>query len=89
MWRRRAASSTGLVAAVSAISERDFAPVGCALAEAAVRSVGVVVVDIFAEQLFEGSAVPDEGPVAELAASGADPSFRVCVRDRGVGAGCQ
>src|SRR5205085_12164766 len=33
----------------------------------------VVALDILAEQLFEVSAVPDEGAVAEFAAYGADP----------------
>ena len=62
----------------------DFAPVGCALAEAAVRSVRVVVLDVLAQELFEVSAVPDEGAVAEFAADCADPPFRVRVRDRRV-----
>jgi len=62
-----------------------FCTVGCALAERAVGSVRVVVLDVVAEQLLELGAVPDQGAVAELAACGADPSFRVRVRDRRVG----
>ena len=61
---------------------------GCALTEAAVGSVRVVVLDVLAEELFELSVVPDEGAVAEFAAHGADPSFRVRVRDRACRAGC-
>ena len=56
--------------------------VGCALAEAAVGPVCVVVLDVLAQEPFELSAVPDEGAVEELAAHGADPPFRVGVRDR-------
>jgi hypothetical protein len=58
----------------------DVARVGCALAEAAVRSVRVVVLDVLDEELFEVAAVPDEGPVAEFAACGADPSVRFGIR---------
>jgi hypothetical protein len=61
----------------------DAAIVGCASVEAAVGPVGVVVLEVVAQELFELSAVPDEGAVEELAAHGADPSFRVCVGDRG------
>src|ERR1700704_6252326 len=56
----------------------DFARVGRALTEAAVRSVRVVVLDVLVEELFEVSVVTDEGPVAEFAACGTDPSFRIC-----------
>jgi hypothetical protein len=55
-----------------------------ALAEAAVWSVGVVVLDVLVEELFELPTVPDEGAVAEFASCGANPSFRVRVRDRRV-----
>ena len=65
----------------------NFGIVGRALAEAAVGSVGVVVLDVLGEELFELSAVPDEGAVAEFAAYGADPAFRVGVRDRRGGRG--
>ena len=58
--------------------------VGCALVKAAVRAVRVVVLDVFAQEPFELSVVPDQGPVAEFAPDGADPSFRVRVRDRRV-----
>ena len=51
----------------------NFGFVGCSLSEAAMRSVRVVVVDVFAEELVELSVVPDEGAVAEFAADGADP----------------
>jgi hypothetical protein len=53
----------------------DVAFVGCALAEAAVRSVRVVVLDVRAQELLQLSAVPDEGAVAQFAAYGADPAF--------------
>ena len=53
-----------------------------ALPEAAVGSVRVVVLDVLAQELFELAAVPDQGAVEELAAHGADPAFRVRVRDR-------
>jgi hypothetical protein len=49
--------------------------VGCALAEAAVRAIRVVVLEVFAEELLELVVVPDEGPVAEFAPDGADPAF--------------
>ena len=42
------------------------------------------MLDVLVEELFELSVVPDEGAVAELAADGADPAFRVGVRDRRV-----
>jgi hypothetical protein len=50
--------------------------------ERAVRAVPVVVLDVLAQQLFEVSLIPDEGPVAELATHGADPAFRERVGDR-------
>jgi len=60
----------------------DVAQVGCALSEAAVGSVGVVVLDVLAEESLEVRAVPDECAVEELAANSPDPSFGVAVRDR-------
>src|SRR5439155_26155035 len=36
-----------------------------------------------AQELFQLAAVPDEGAVAELAAHGTDPAFRIGVRDWG------
>jgi hypothetical protein len=62
----------------------SFGSVRCALTEAAVWSVRVVMLDVLDEELLEVSLVPDEGPVAEFAADGADPSFGVGVRDRRV-----
>jgi hypothetical protein len=59
----------------------DVAVARCALAEAAVRSVRVVVLDVLAQELFQLPAVPYEGAVEEPAAHGADPAFRVRVRD--------
>ena len=59
----------------------DHMIVGCALAERSVGSVGVVVLDVVGQELFELRAVPDEGPVAEFSAYGVDPSFRVGVCD--------
>ncbi len=59
----------------------DHAVVGCALAERPVGAVVVVMLDVVAQELFELASVPDEGAVEELAANGADPSFRVAVRD--------
>jgi len=59
----------------------NFCGVRCALAERTVGSVFVVVLEIFAEELFELLVVPDEGAVAEFAADGADPSFGLRVRD--------
>ena len=58
--------------------------VRCALAEPTVGSVLVVVLEVFAEELFALLVVPDERAVEELAADRADPSFRVRVRDRRV-----
>jgi hypothetical protein len=60
----------------------DFGIVWRAWAE---RAVGVVVLDVVVEELFELSAVPDDGAVTEFAAYGADPTFRVRVHDRRVG----
>ena len=55
---------------------RDVGPgVGWLLAEGPVRPVGVVVIDIFAENVAEMSPADDEDPVGALAA-GASPSFR-------------
>src|ERR1700704_2705597 len=51
----------------------DFGVVRCALAEAAMRSVRVVVLDVVARELFGVAVVPDEGVVAEFASDGADP----------------
>jgi hypothetical protein len=62
----------------------NFAIVGRALTEAAVRSVRVVMLDVLVQELLELVVVPDEGPVAEFAADGPDPSFGVGVRDRRV-----
>jgi hypothetical protein len=59
----------------------DVAVVGCALAEPAVWPARVVVRDVFVEELFELRVVPDEGAVEEFAAHGADPPFRIGVRD--------
>jgi hypothetical protein len=59
----------------------DFAIVGCALSETAVRPTGVVVRDVFVEQPFEVAVVPDEGAVQEFAAHRANPAFRERVRD--------
>ncbi len=47
-------------------------------------SVGVVVIDVVDEELFELVLVPDDGSVEEFAAQGSDPSF-----GDGVGDGCQ
>jgi hypothetical protein len=61
--------------------------VGGALVEAAMGPVGVVVLDVLAQEMFQLTAVPDEGAVEELPANGADPSFRVRVGDGRVGRG--
>jgi hypothetical protein len=67
---------------------RDDAPiVGSALTETAVRSTGVVVRDVFAEEVLEVWAVPDESAVEEFVAHRTHPSFRVRVRDGRVGRG--
>jgi hypothetical protein len=50
--------------------------------EAAVRSVGVVVVGIDAEDVLEVSAAPDQDPVQALASDGPDAAFRVSVGPR-------
>ncbi len=48
----------------------------------AVRSVAVVVVDVVGDESLELAAVPDDGPIQELAAKGADPSLREGVGHR-------
>src|SRR4051812_19927959 len=53
---------------------------GCALFERPVRTVGVVVLDVVAQEPLEFAAVPDEGAVEELP-HGADPAFRISVGD--------
>jgi len=65
----------------------DALVVGSALSETAVRSTGVVVRDVFAEEVLEVWAVPDESAVEEFVAHRAHPSFRVRVRDGRVGRG--
>ena len=59
------------------------APGGRVLLQCPVRPVGVVVLDVLAQELFELPAIPAEGAVQELAAHAADPTFRKRVR-----AGC-
>jgi hypothetical protein len=59
----------------------DHAVVGGALLERPVGAVGVLVLEVVAEELFELSAVPDEGAIEQFAAHRADPSFRVSVGD--------
>ena len=63
----------------------DVAAIGCELAEASVGPVRVVMLDVLVQVLCELGAVPDEGAVEEFATHGADPAFRVRVRDRCVG----
>ncbi len=48
--------------------------VRCALAERAVWSMGVVVLDVLVEKLSELSVVPDERPVAKFTSDRADLS---------------
>ncbi len=48
-------------------------------------SVGVVVVDVVDDELFEVVLVSDDGPVEEFAAQGFDPSFGEERRVGGVG----
>ena len=55
----------------------DVAIVGCALPESAVGPADVVVRDVLAQELLRLSTVPDQGAVAQFAAHGADPPFRV------------
>ena len=52
------------------------------LPDSSMWPLGVVVLDIFAEQLSELGLVPDDGSVQEFVAQRADPSFcvRVCLR---------
>jgi hypothetical protein len=61
----------------------NVAVVGCALPEPAVWATHVVMRDVFVEEPFEAWSVPDEGPVEEFAAHGADPPFCIGVRDWG------
>jgi hypothetical protein len=59
----------------------DAAIAGRALPEAAVGSMPFVVLDVLTQELFQLPVVPDQGAVEELPANGADPAFRVRVRD--------
>jgi hypothetical protein len=59
----------------------DVAIVGSALAQTAMGSTFVEMHDVRVEEPFELRAVPDEGAIEELAAHGADPAFRIRVRD--------
>ena len=56
--------------------------VGCALVQAAVGSMGVVVLEFLVEQQAQLLFVPDDGSVEEFVAQGANPSLgeRVCLR---------
>jgi len=55
--------------------------VGCSLPDSAMGSLGVVVLDVFLEQLPELAFVPDDGSVQEFVAQCSNPSFgvRVCL----------
>jgi hypothetical protein len=46
------------------------------------RPMAVVVVDVDAEQLLKLSPADDQDPVEAVAADGADPALRECVRLR-------
>ena len=46
-------------------------------------AVGVVVVDVVDDEVFELSLVPDDGAVEELAAQGPDPALGERVGDWG------
>jgi hypothetical protein len=97
-WGRARGSGSGCLAVLvdesaagEVSSDRLAGPVrdGCgavgrALAECSVGPVRVVVLDVFAQELFQLPTVPDEGAVEELATHGADPAFRVSVRDWGM-----
>ena len=56
--------------------------VGCALVEAAVGSVGVVVLEVLVEQSSELAFVPDDRAVEELVAQRANPPLGERVRLR-------
>src|ERR1035438_10846929 len=58
------------------------AAVGWLLAEGPVRPVGVVVIDVFAEDVAQMSPARDEDAVGALAPRGGDPALadRVCAR---------
>ena len=51
-------------------------------------TVGVVVIDVVDDELFELVLIPNDGPVEQFAAQGSDPSFGEGVRywgsDRGL-----
>ncbi len=50
--------------------------------ESAMWPMGVVVVDVDAQDTLELPAAGDQEPVEAVAADGADPAFRECVRLR-------
>jgi hypothetical protein len=62
--------------------------VGCALAQAPVGSMRVVVLDVLPEKQAQLLFVADDRPVEELVAQGANPSLRERVRLRKPVAGC-
>ena len=66
------------------VADVDFGRVsvvaGCWLVEASVGTVLVVVLDELCEEVMELALVPDQGPVEELVANGADPSLSEGIR---------
>jgi len=65
------------------VSRRDVgSAVGRALAEGAVRPVGVVVIDVFAEDVVQMSPAGDEDAVGALAPRAGDPPLADRVRPR-------
>jgi hypothetical protein len=60
------------------VGSRGVSPaVGCSLAEGPVRPVGVVVIDVFAEDVVEMSLTGDEEPVGALAPCAGDPRLQI------------
>src|ERR1019366_3732805 len=65
------------------VGRRDMGPaVGWLLAEGPVRPVGVVVIDVFAEDVVEMSPAGDEDAVGALAPRAGDPPLADRVRAR-------
>jgi hypothetical protein len=64
-----------------ACADRDdvLGVVGCSLVKPSARTVRVVVLDVFLEELSELVFVLDDGAVEEFVTQCPDPSFGVCV----------
>jgi hypothetical protein len=71
--------------------ERDDVRIvgGCAQVQGAVGSAGVVVLEVFVEDVFEVGLAEEEHAVSAFGSHGADPAFGVGVHSGALGCGVQ